>query len=75
MTEKKMQRGLELRIPVMAGLDPAIHAIFCIGSSRKTWMPVTSTGMTTEETDSTHGLERAPSVEHRDQSFKNSPAL
>ena len=29
---------------VMAGLVPAIHVLLC----RKTWMPATSAGMTTE---------------------------
>jgi len=34
------------RIFVMAGFIPAIH-VFLKRSHRKTWMPVTSTGMTT----------------------------
>src|ERR1700730_4687803 len=30
----------------MAGLVPAIHALLCGGSARKTWMPGTRPGMT-----------------------------
>jgi hypothetical protein len=31
---------------VMAGLGPAIHALFFLRASRASWMPATSAGMT-----------------------------
>jgi hypothetical protein len=33
---------------VVAGLVPAIHAFLCRNIERKTWVPATSAGMTTE---------------------------
>jgi hypothetical protein len=40
-------RGFSVHIyPVMAGLVPAIHALLA-DAARKTWMPATSAGMTT----------------------------
>jgi hypothetical protein len=36
-------------LDVMAGLVPAIHVYVCQGAQRKTWMPGTRPGMTSQE--------------------------
>jgi len=43
-----MSRSHRIIAAVMAGLVPAIHALF---AAPKTWMPATSAGMTVEQDD------------------------